>query len=87
MTLANLLAKMTVPLVNDFQFQGTCYFICNSSINCISAQYCRVSSTGIQVKIGQFIAGQKYVLRFSVLNPPYVATKNILLWVDSNGTA
>lgn len=33
------------------------------------------------------IGGQKYVLRLSVLNPPYQATKNIMLWVDSNGTS
>lgn len=26
-------------------------------------------------------------MRFSVLNPPYVATKNIMLWVDSTGTS
>lgn len=27
------------------------------------------------------------MLRFSVLNPPYVANTNIMLLVDSNGTA
>lgn len=32
------------------------------------------------------ITGQKYVLRFTVLNPPYQATKNFLLWVDTLGT-
>ena len=33
------------------------------------------------------IATQKYVLRFSVLNPPYEASANFLLWVDHVGTA
>jgi len=32
------------------------------------------------------LLGQKYVLRFTVLNPPYQATKNFLLWVDSVGS-
>jgi len=39
------------------------------------------------VKISELIAGKKYVLRFSVLNPPYQASKNIMLWADSNGTS
>lgn len=67
-------------------FQGTCYFICQTTINCINAQYCRVSNDKIEVKISQLVAGKKYVLRFSVLNPPYQGTKNMMLWVDSNGT-
>lgn len=71
MTLANLLALTTVAQVKDFVFQGTCYFVCQSTISCISAQYCRVSNDKIEVKIGQLVAGKKYVLRFSVLNPPY----------------
>lgn len=32
------------------------------------------------------LATQKYVLRFTVLNPPYAATKNFLLSVDEVGT-
>lgn len=27
-----------------------------------------------------------YVLRFNVLNPPYKAVKNLLLWIDEVGT-
>jgi len=43
MTLADLLAKANLPVIKDFLFQGTCYFICQSTINCITAQYCRVT--------------------------------------------
>ncbi len=32
------------------------------------------------------LANEKYVIRFSILNPPYQASKNFLLWVDSVGS-
>ena len=82
MTLANLAGPTFPPQVKDFQFHGSCYFICQNTITCIKAEYCKLQGDRIEVKITEMIATKKYVLRFSVLNPPYQATKNFLLWVD-----
>ncbi len=87
MSLIQLNALTIVPLTQNFEFQGTCYFICQSSVSCITAQYCTVTKDKIQVKIAQMKTATKYVLRFSILNPPYQAIKNLLLWVDNNGTS
>ncbi len=86
MTLASLNTLSIIPEVNDYQFKGTCYFICQSTISCINAEYCTVTKDRIQVKITQMNAGEQYVLKLTVLNPPYQTIKNLLIWVDNNGT-
>jgi hypothetical protein len=86
LTLAQVLVPITAAKILDFQFQGTCYFICQSTISCINALSCNVKADRIEVNIAELVMNQKYVLRLTVLNPPYEATKNFLLWSDAVGS-
>jgi hypothetical protein len=87
LTLAEVQIKTPETKVLDFQFQGPCYFICQTTVSCINAVSCTVKPDKIEVNIAELILNQKYVLRFTVLNPPYKKiNKNFLLWSDGVGT-
>lgn len=67
-------------------FQGTCGFICIMGIKCMIYSKCKVINYNlIQITISmleKLIIGEKYVLKLSLLNPPYLAQTNLILWVD-----
>jgi hypothetical protein len=92
LTLPQVLVSTTAPKLNDFQFQGTCYFVCQSNITCITALSCTVKPDKIEVSISELTMNQFYVLRFTVLNPPYQSpplggVRNFMLWSDAVGNA
>jgi hypothetical protein len=72
---------LTAPQ-NTFQFMGSCNFICTSSYSCLYATSCLVSDFSIQVTVPSLITGNTYLFQFYMLNPIYVETTNLLVWLD-----
>lgn len=44
LTLAQVTTPITAVQTQDFIFQGTCYFVCQSTITCITAVSCTVTN-------------------------------------------
>lgn len=67
---------------NTFQFMGSCNFICTSSYTCIFATSCVVSDFNIKVTVPYLTTGNTYLFQFYMVNPIYIETTNLLVWLD-----